>query len=106
MVGRGLVPASKVRLFFLAWRREEADVGGLVQYGARPWYRHLAALGAVFNILLMMTANLVGFVVGVDGAKEVWGKMVGGAEGASSFPSLLLPTRSYLFEDLRRCMKS
>ena len=33
------------------------------------YYRHLKAIAASFNILLMMTANLVGFAVGVDGAK-------------------------------------
>ncbi|GAA6023522.1 hypothetical protein JCM10207_005703 [Rhodosporidiobolus poonsookiae] len=63
MVGRRLVPASK--------------------FGTKPWYRPLAALGGVLNILLLMTANLVGFVVGVDGARELWGKMVGGWEGWS-----------------------
>ncbi|GAA5946636.1 hypothetical protein JCM3765_000327 [Sporobolomyces pararoseus] len=50
-------------------------------YGDQPWYRHLAALGGVFNILLMMTANLVGFVVGIDGAKALWLKMLGTTEG-------------------------
>ena len=34
-----------------------------------PYYRHLKAIAASLNILLMMTANLVGFAVGVDGAK-------------------------------------
>ncbi|KAJ3038340.1 glycerol transporter [Rhizophlyctis rosea] len=38
-----------------------------------PWMRHVAAAGAVVNILLMMTANLVGFAVGVDGVKEMAG---------------------------------
>lgn len=33
------------------------------------YYRHLKATAASLNILLMMTANLVGFAVGVDGAK-------------------------------------
>jgi len=36
-------------------------------FGQRSWYRHVCALGAVANILMMMSANLVGFVVGVDG---------------------------------------
>ncbi|GAA5928397.1 hypothetical protein JCM3775_000598 [Rhodotorula graminis] len=61
MVARKVVPASK--------------------FGAKPWYRHLAALGGVFNVLLMMTANLIGFVVGVDGAKALWTVMLGGWEG-------------------------
>ncbi|GAA5895848.1 hypothetical protein JCM6882_001395 [Rhodosporidiobolus microsporus] len=46
-----------------------------------PLGRPLAAVGGVLNILLLMTANLVGFVVGVDGAGAVWGKVVGGWEG-------------------------
>jgi len=32
-------------------------------------YIYLAALGGVFNILLMMTANLVGFVLGTEGTQ-------------------------------------
>ncbi|GAA5876653.1 hypothetical protein JCM8547_005765 [Rhodosporidiobolus lusitaniae] len=63
MVARKAVPGSK--------------------FSSRPWFRPLAALGGVLNILLMMTANLVGFVVGIDGAKSLWGKMVGGWEGRS-----------------------
>jgi D-alanyl-lipoteichoic acid acyltransferase DltB (MBOAT superfamily) len=31
------------------------------------WHIHLCALGGVLNVFLMMTANLVGFAVGVDG---------------------------------------
>ncbi|KAI9159552.1 glycerol transporter [Blastocladiella emersonii ATCC 22665] len=41
------------------------------KYTTRPWYRHLAALGAVLNILTMITANLVGFAVGVDGMRTM-----------------------------------
>jgi len=37
------------------------------KFVSRPWYRHVCALGAVGNILLMMTANLVGFVLGPEG---------------------------------------
>jgi D-alanyl-lipoteichoic acid acyltransferase DltB (MBOAT superfamily) len=39
----------------------------------RTWthYRHLAAIGAVFNIIMMMVANLVGFAVGLDGVQEM-----------------------------------
>ncbi|VDB87298.1 unnamed protein product [Peniophora sp. CBMAI 1063] len=37
------------------------------KYGSEPWYRPLSALGGVANILLLMSANLVGFVLGVDG---------------------------------------
>ena len=37
----------------------------------------------MFNVLLMMTANLVGFVVGIDGAKGLWTKMLGTTDGRS-----------------------
>ncbi|KZT02547.1 MBOAT-domain-containing protein [Laetiporus sulphureus 93-53] len=37
------------------------------KYGSRWWYRHVCAVGAVLNILMMMAANLVGFVIGIDG---------------------------------------
>ncbi|KAG0245828.1 MBOAT, membrane-bound O-acyltransferase family-domain-containing protein [Mortierella sp. GBAus27b] len=41
------------------------------KWGNWPFYRHLCAAGAVFNILLMMIANLVGFCIGVDGVKQM-----------------------------------
>jgi len=34
------------------------------------WYRHAAALGAVGNVLMMMGANLVGFVIGTEGSSS------------------------------------
>ncbi|KZV73129.1 MBOAT-domain-containing protein [Peniophora sp. CONT] len=37
------------------------------KYGTQPWYRPLCALAGVGNILLLMAANLVGFVLGLDG---------------------------------------
>ncbi|WFD36705.1 glycerol transporter [Malassezia cuniculi] len=46
------------------------------KYEQHGWYRHVCAVGAVFNILMMMTANLVGFVVGVDGVQELWAAIV------------------------------
>jgi len=51
------------------------------KYGHEPWYRHACALGAVLNILMMMTANLVGFVLGVDGMKFFVQQLFGTAEG-------------------------
>ncbi|KAF9916877.1 glycerol transporter [Lobosporangium transversale] len=39
------------------------------KWGKWPYYRHLCAVGAVSNIMLMMIANLVGFCIGVDGMK-------------------------------------
>lgn len=38
-------------------------------FGDKWWYRHVCAAGGVCNVLLMMGANLVGFVLGVDGAR-------------------------------------
>ena len=35
------------------------------------YYRNLCAVGASFNIILMMVANLVGFAIGLDGMKEM-----------------------------------
>ncbi|BFZ64975.1 glycerol transporter [Saitoella coloradoensis] len=41
------------------------------KWGSWPWYRHLCALGGVFNMFMMVCANLVGFVIGLDGLKEM-----------------------------------
>ncbi|KAF0433891.1 MBOAT-domain-containing protein [Gigaspora margarita] len=35
-------------------------------------YRHLCAVGAIINLLMMWAANLVGFVVGLDGMKVLF----------------------------------
>jgi D-alanyl-lipoteichoic acid acyltransferase DltB (MBOAT superfamily) len=35
------------------------------------WHIHLCAWGGVLNVFMMMTANLVGFAVGVDGMVEM-----------------------------------
>ncbi|KAF9319830.1 glycerol transporter [Podila horticola] len=39
------------------------------KWGSWPYYRHLCAVGAVGNIIMMMIANLVGFCIGLDGVK-------------------------------------
>lgn len=39
------------------------------------WHLHICASGAVLNIFMMMTANLIGFAVGVDGMKEMMGQL-------------------------------
>ena len=36
------------------------------------YYVHLSAIGGVANIFMMMSANLVGFVVGLDGVGAMW----------------------------------
>ncbi|RCI06031.1 glycerol transporter [Rhizopus stolonifer] len=53
------------------------------KYGDKPYYRFVCGLGAVGNILMMMTANLVGFSVGLDGVKEMLVQIFGTAEGLS-----------------------
>ncbi|EIW83800.1 MBOAT-domain-containing protein [Coniophora puteana RWD-64-598 SS2] len=51
------------------------------KYGSEPWYRHACALGGVLNVLMMISANLVGFVIGTDGmlymVSEVFGTWSG-----------------------------
>jgi len=46
-----------------------------------PYYRHLCAVGAVGNILMMMIANLVGFSVGLDGMRDLLAGMFGSISG-------------------------
>ncbi|KAI0151643.1 putative glycerol:H+ symporter [Xylariaceae sp. FL1272] len=42
------------------------------RWESRPWaYRMICCAGAVGNVLMMITANLVGFAFGVDGLKAV-----------------------------------
>lgn len=51
------------------------------KYGHRAWYRHAAAFGAVGNVLMMMSANLVGFVIGTEGIKFFLGELFGTLQG-------------------------
>lgn len=60
-----LLPASKVH--FLTYRLMCSHWPPTWKYGSKPWYRHVCAGGAVLNILMMISANLVGFVIGTDG---------------------------------------
>lgn len=61
-------------------------VGGMV-FPARKWaerpnaYRVICGVGAVFNILMMMAANLVGFALGVDGLKGLIEGIMGSWQG-------------------------
>ncbi|GLB44756.1 putative membrane-bound acyltransferase family protein [Lyophyllum shimeji] len=55
------------------------------QYGGKWWYRHVCALGAVANILMMMGANLVGFVIGTDGVRFFVRELFGTAQGIVFF---------------------
>jgi D-alanyl-lipoteichoic acid acyltransferase DltB (MBOAT superfamily) len=55
------------------------------------WYRHVCALGAVLNILLMMIANLVGFVLGTDGVRYMLQQLM--ATWQSKFPVMIYGRR-------------
>ncbi|KAK0656623.1 MBOAT, membrane-bound O-acyltransferase family-domain-containing protein [Cercophora newfieldiana] len=58
-------------LFFLP------EIGAKYLFPKRKWesrptaYRMLCCVGAVGNVLMMISANLVGFAVGADGLKEI-----------------------------------
>ncbi|KAJ7068615.1 glycerol transporter [Mycena amicta] len=55
------------------------------KYGTAAWYRHVCAVGGVFNLLLLMVANLVGFVVGIDGTQFFLQRVFGTTEGWGFF---------------------
>lgn len=52
-----------------------------IQFGAQWWYRHVCAVGGVFNILTMLAANLVGFVIGTDGIGYMISQLTDSWEG-------------------------
>lgn len=56
-----------------------------LKFGNTPWYRHVCAVGAGLNILMMMAANLVGFVIGTDGLRFFVQQLFGTSEGLSHF---------------------
>ncbi|GMM29634.1 O-acyltransferase [Martiniozyma asiatica (nom. inval.)] len=49
------------------------------------WYRHVCALGAVFNIWMMMLANLFGFCLGKDGLQILLKDMFTTVDGFAFF---------------------
>ena len=57
------------------------DPSPVIQFGAQWWHRHVCAVGGVFNILTMLTANLIGFVVGTDGISYMIGQLTDNWEG-------------------------
>ncbi|KAJ3183380.1 glycerol transporter [Geranomyces variabilis] len=67
LVAGFILPEVAVRKIFATeqWRQR---IGATL-------YRHIAATAGVLNILMMMTANLVGFALGVDGIKEMIGQI-------------------------------
>lgn len=58
-----------------------SDATWRVQFASRAWYRHACAAGAVGNALMMVSANMVGFVVGTDGMKHMIHEIVGSWAG-------------------------
>ncbi len=66
------------------------------KWESRPTeYRMLCCFGAVFNVLMMITANLVGFAVGLDGLESIIRSILHDWSGKSQCPLFLL-TDSYL----------
>ncbi|KAH8986223.1 hypothetical protein EDB86DRAFT_3082942 [Lactarius hatsudake] len=62
------------RLLARGWLAAIHPIGSRGEEGVpavpdKCWYRHACAAGGVGNVLLIMGANLVGFVLGVDGAR-------------------------------------
>ncbi|KAL7417004.1 MBOAT, membrane-bound O-acyltransferase family-domain-containing protein [Mrakia frigida] len=51
------------------------------KFGEQWWYRHVCCVGGVINVLTMTSANLIGFVIGIQGMKEmlegIWGSWRG-----------------------------
>lgn len=56
-----------------------------VKFGAHWWYRHVCAVGGVLNILMMLAANLVGFVIGTDGISYMIGQLTDSWEGTANW---------------------
>lgn len=48
-----------------------------MQYGERSWYRHVCAVGGVLSILMMVTGNTIGFVLGSENTVFIWNQVTG-----------------------------
>jgi hypothetical protein len=105
LIASHFVSEKKVRIAdFEMQRADLPDYSLRIQFGSALWYRHLAAGGAVLNILLMMTANLVGFVLGIDGVRYLGEQLVSSSDGASRSCirfSILMKTLNRLVLDVR-----
>ena len=78
-----------------------------MQFGDRWWYHYACAAGGVFNVLLMMGANLAGFVLGVDGARYFAQELVSSWAGTfseSPLLPLLIKTRACRDSIFARCL--
>lgn len=77
LVSLFILPEILARRLVAGYQKEQQSAAA-----RNPWWlRHLCALGGVFNILLMMTANLVGFAIGTDGIVYMWNQLLGGWDG-------------------------
>nr|XP_031861387.1 uncharacterized protein CI109_002991 [Kwoniella shandongensis]KAA5528459.1 hypothetical protein CI109_002991 [Kwoniella shandongensis] len=63
------------------------------KYGDHSLYRHICAVGGVFNILLMMTANLVGFALGLEGTKHLIVQLTSTISGVLCTGALAIATQ-------------
>jgi D-alanyl-lipoteichoic acid acyltransferase DltB (MBOAT superfamily) len=67
------------------------EILATLAFPAKKWrdrpneYRILCGIGAVGNILMMMTANLVGYALGVDGLKGLVHGIIGSTAGVAVF---------------------
>ncbi|MBW0528794.1 hypothetical protein O181_068509 [Austropuccinia psidii MF-1] len=50
-------------------------------YQHQWWFRHIKAMGGMLNVMTMMSANLVGFSLGIDGVKLMWHELLSSWEG-------------------------
>lgn len=66
---------------------------------SKPWYRHVCALAGAFNCLLMTAANLVGFVIGLDGLQYFLDRLLGTGSGEIIFPYPANDLTHFLFRD-------
>lgn len=67
--------------FFIVPEVVARKVCSYSEYGDRWWFRHLAAVGGVGNVLMMMTGNLVGFAIGTDGMRYMVEQLLGSTQG-------------------------
>ncbi|KAA1108501.1 glycerol transporter [Puccinia graminis f. sp. tritici] len=58
-------------------------------YRSKDWFRHLVALGGTLNVMTMMSANLVGFSIGIDGVKFMWHELLGSWAGVRVLAAIL-----------------
>jgi len=78
------------------------------KWESRPTaYRMISCVGALFNIFMMMTANMVGFAVGVDGVRNIIAGIVRDHSGLTfiAMASLTLFCTTQMMFELRETEK-